>query len=578
MVEISATGNRIEERSDLGTGLDAEWQYWADQEKIAENQERNWRYRSRAIVRRYRDDRGDGTGVNTVGTGVHRFNILWSNVQTLMSTLYARTPKPDVQRRFKDQDDIGRLGSILLERCINYSMEQCDFDDVMLACVEDRLLPGRGVARVLYVPHFGDKLPSEENEEWAATGEAGSEIDNPGDKGPNNPEGNEEVEPPDPNPETSPTTNDELREVVFEEALLTYVFWEDYLEGPARTWRQVPWVRYRAYMTREELIDRFGEEIGRKVQLDYSANTQQENWKDKPPQDIFKKAVVHETWDKDKKEVIWWCPGTPDLICDKVDDPLQLKGFFPNPDPLLATTTNDKRTPVPDYLEYQDQARELDTLTARIDRLTRALKVSGVYAGSEKQVLQQLVDEGTENRLIPVEDWQAFAGDKQGLKGIIEWMPIEQVANTLIQLYNARDKIKQIIYEITGIADIMRGASSPQETFGAQQLKANFGTLRTSPQQKAVAKFAGNAIRLMGELIAQNFSDKTISLITGYPQLQPVPQVPPRPQPPLMQLPMQGMGAAQPQIGVPPQPQPGSVVPMRPGAPMPSQPPAPIHR
>jgi hypothetical protein len=198
---------------------------------------------------------------------------------------------------------------------------------------------------------------------------------------------------------------------------------------------------------------------------------------------------------------------------------------------VLATTSNDKRVPVPDYTEYQDQARELDILTARIDRLTRALKVSGIYPGEEKQVLQQLIDEGTENRLVPVDDWPAFA-DKGNLANLIQWMPIAQVAETLIQLYNARDRVKAVLYEITGIGDIMRGMTNPNETLGAQELKANFATRRIVPQQKEVARFARDLLRLMGAVIAEHVSPRTISLITGYPQLDPVPALPPRPLPP----------------------------------------------
>src|SRR5581483_3833154 len=148
---------------------------------------------------------------------------------------------------------------------------------------------------------------------------------------------------------------------------------------------------------------------------------------------------VFEFWDKDKGEVIWLAPGTADIILDRVDDPLRLPDFFPRPEPLFATTTNDQRIPIPDYIQYQDQCREIDRLTARIDKLTRALKVAGVYAGDEKQTLQQLLDEGTENRLIPVGDTQQWV-DKGGIKGIIEWLPIQQIAETLIQLHNARDK------------------------------------------------------------------------------------------------------------------------------------------
>ena len=384
----------------------------------------------------------------------------------------------------------------------------------MRAVVEDRLLPGRGVARVVYVPHFGAPLPegeqhTQEDQQPIAAGDDNA----------------------DPAPDVDPPASG-LREVVFEEVKARYVFWEDYREGPARQWSEVPWVRYRSYMTRAELIARFGARKGRAVNLDHAPRGASDVERSDRPPDLYQKAVVHEVWDKSSRCVCWYAPGTPDLILDEADDPLGLPGFFPNPDPVLATTSNDRRVPVPDYVEYQDLARELDVLTARIDRLTRALKVSGIYPGEEKQVLAQLIDEGTENRLIPIEDWPAFA-DKGNLANLIQWMPIQQVAETLIQLYNARDRVKAVLYEITGIGDIMRGMTNPNETLGAQELKANFATRRIVPQQKEVARFARDLLRLMGAVVAAHVSPRTISLITGYPQLDCVPALPPRPLPPL---------------------------------------------
>jgi hypothetical protein len=510
MSDFNAVGDRIEAVDDLGSGGAAKFAYWETQERIAEKEERAWIRRGREIVRRYRDERP------SAGQATTRFNILWSNVQTLQPTLYARTPKPDVERRFRDQDPTGRLAAILLERCLAYSVDAFNFDAVMRAVVEDRLLPGRGVARVVYVPHFGRPLPPAHADrakaiETGSQKQDGENVNNTplfGSAGP-----------------------DALQEVVFEEVQVRYVFWEDYREGPARQWNEVPWVRYRSYMTRDELIARFGKRAGSQVNLDHAPKGEGSR-ADQPP-DIYKKAIVHEVWDKATRRVCWYAPGTPDLILDEQDDPLRLPDFFPNPDPVLATTSNDKRVPVPDYAEYQDQAQELDNLTARIDRLTRALKVSGVYPGEEKQVLQQLVDDNTDNRLIPVDDWPAFA-DKGNLANLIQWMPIQQVAETLIQLYNARDRVKAVLYEITGIGDIMRGMTNPNETLGAQELKANFAARRIVPQQKEVGRFARDLLRLMGAVIAEHFSPRTISLISGYPQFEPVAPLPPRPLPPVL--------------------------------------------
>src|SRR6185312_12049550 len=467
--EISGQGNSIEERKDLGTDDSATFQYWIGQDKIAEKGERKWIKQSRQIIKRYRDERVEALKES------NQFNILWSNVQTLIPTLYARTPEPDVERRFKDDDPTARLSSILIERCLSYSADQFDFDEMMLAVTEDRLLPGRGVARVLYIPHFGEEIKPDEPEGVTPAGD-NAEFENADDSATVNT-----------NPGDQP--KEELpREVVYEEVRGAYVFWEDYREGPARKWIEVPWVRFRSYMTRDELLARFGKDKGAKVNLDFSPKGGQSTDREDPPPDMFKKAVIYEFWDKVKQKVIWLAPGTPDLVLDEVDDPLKLPGFYPNPNPCFASMTNDKRVPVPDYIEYQDQARELDNLTARIDILTKAMKVTGFYPGENKQVLQQVFDEGMENKLVPVEDW-AFFSDK-GASGGIQWVPIEQVAQTLLQLYDARERVKNILYEVTGIGDIMRGQTSPDETLGAQELKANFSTRRITPQQKAIARFA----------------------------------------------------------------------------------------
>jgi len=567
---LSQTGT-IEQRKDLGSGDAALYAYWMGQEKIAEKEERKWVKQARKIVQRYRDERPEAT------KNTNQFNILWSNVQTLLPTLYARTPVADVERRFRDEDPTGRLASELLQRAITYSADHFNFDDLMESVTEDRLLPGRGVARVLYIPHFGEVIkdaasgerPAKEdisNAESDASGDAaspgrspeaivssdfddtdaqGSNVDNAGDK----------AEP--------------LREVVYEEAKPSYVFWHDYREGPARKWSEVPWVRYKSYLTRDELTQRFGKTKADKISLDYTPKGAEGGDKESTaaPPDLFKKAIVHEYWDRTKKQAVWLAPGTPDLILDKQDDPLRLPGFFPNPNPCFATMTNDKRIPVPDYVEYQDQARELDNLTARIDVLTKALKVTGFYPGENKQVLQQVFDEGMENKLVPVEDWAFFA--EKGANGGIVWVPIQQVADTLIQLYNARDRVKAILYEITGIGDIMRGMTSPDETLGAQELKANFSTRRITPQQKQIARFARDMFRLMGGVIAEHFSAKTISMITGFPQLKPVPQLPPQPQPPQQPL---ALPAPLPQGAAP---APGAGVPAAAGAPAPGGQPQP---
>jgi hypothetical protein len=483
----AGSGAAIEEREDLGSGPQAVWRFWDMQLRLAEKEDEDWIKRGRRIVDRYRDER-DANEQRTA-----KFNILWSNVEVLKPVLYGRTPKPDVARRHKDTaDPAATLGAQVLERSLTWEDDIEELDEVLQAVVEDRLLPGRGVARVFYEYELGE--PEEEQD--AEPGEDG-EI---------------------------PT----FQPVVAERAPIRYVFWEDYRETPARTEKEIWWKAYRSYLTRKELADRFGSDKGNKCELDYTpTGVDVDEDKQGPLADAFKKATVWEIWDKQQKRAVWYAKGYSDGPLDEKDDPLELPGFFPSPPCLRSTTTNEQRVPVADYVEYQDQAMELDTVTSRIEKLTRALKVAGVYAGSEKAVLQQLVDDASDNKLIPVEDWAGFAGDKGGLNGLIQWLPVEQIARVLVQLYDARERLLRIIYQTTGIADILRGETNPTETLGAQQLKTQFATRRITKAQKDVARFARDLLRLRGAVMARHFSPSTLALMSGLPE--PMPALPPPP-------------------------------------------------
>ncbi len=497
----------IEERKDLGEDPSDVVRFWLQQLRLAEREDRQWIKRGRKIVKRYRDERA------LTGKQGARFNILWANVETLKPILYGRTPKPDVERRHKNNDATARVGAEILERALAYEDDLDEFSEVMEAVVEDRLLPGRGVARVYYEAEFGDPEEDPDGEPDEETGDR-------------------------------PT----FRPVTSERAPVRYVFWEDYRESPARNHKEVWWKAYRTYMTRDELKARFGAKTGAAVTLDYSPKGIGEDGLDGPQADAFKKAEVWEIWDGKKHEAVWIAKSYKDKPLDTKDDPLQLPGFFPSPRPLSATTTNETLVPVADFAEYQDQAVELDILTARIDKLQSALKVAGIYPGSEKATITQLVDESAENKLIPVENWAAFM-DKGGLSNMIVWLPIEQIAKVLISLYEARDKVLQTLYQITGMADILRGETNPNETLGAQQLKSQFATRRISKAQKSVARFARDLMRLRGFVIATHFSHETLAEMTGLPE--PLPALPPMPP---MQIPAPPQAPPQPGGNVVPHP------------------------
>jgi phosphoribosylformylglycinamidine (FGAM) synthase PurS component len=450
--------------------------FWVDHVNAYEREAKPWETRSKKIVKRYRAINGDANTSDKIA----QYNILWSNVQTLHPALYSGTPTPNVDRRFEDDEEVNTTVAQILERSVSYFVKTNDFDDCMNQAVLDRLLPGRGTCWARYVPNFKD-VQVIGNEEVRGDGVQLTD----------------DVE----------TGDDVEQELYSEDVVLDYVHWQDFGHSVARTWQESRAVWRKVYLSKKELKDRFGDKA-KDVPLDATALGKRDD--DKSEGNT--KAVIYELWDRVTKKAYWFHKDIDDFL-DVKDDPLELSGFYPCPRPIFATLGNDSLIPTPDYVLYQAQARELDTLTARIDILSRALKIVGVYDSSAEGV-QRMLSENVDNQLIPVSQWAVFA-EKGGLKGVVDFMPIEMVANVLSNLYQARDKVKQDIYEITGISDIVRGATNANETATAQQIKGQFATLRLDNMQKEVSRFARDCVKLMTEIIAEHFSLETLKNVSG---------------------------------------------------------------
>lgn len=445
---------------------------------------KRWEARVDRIVKKYKDDSRYDRNPNA------RFNILWSNVQTIQPAIFARLPRPDVSRRFRDNDPIGRVASMMLERALEFEIEHYgDYKSAMNNAVLDRLLGGRGVAWVRYEPHIVGEEAGEPDDGYQVT-EDSDEAET---------EGGIENE----NPER----------IEYECAPVDYVHWKDFGHTIARTWEEVTAVWRKVYMSRAALVERFGEELGGKVPLDTKPDDLKQSYK---ADDSVYEALVYEIWDKTTGKVLWISKSLGKIL-DERDDPLQLENFWPCPKPLYATLTTDSLEPIPDFVIYQDQARELDVLCDRIDGLINALKVRGVYDASASE-LARLFSEGENNTLIPVHNWMAFA-EKQGMKGAIDLVDITPFASALQQCYQAMEQVKGQIYELMGIADIQRGQTDPSETLGAQIIKSNNAAGRLKTQQHAVVDFATSLLSIKAQIICNHFTDDTLVKISGAMQL-----------------------------------------------------------
>jgi hypothetical protein len=452
---------------------------------------KEWEGRADKIVKRYRDESRSRNNPQA------KFNILWSNVQTITPAVFARLPRPDVSRRFRDNDPIGRVASMMLERALEYEIEHYgDYASAMKQAVQDRLLGGRGTAWVRYEPHI--------------VGMAGGEAEDMPEDGLQVTEDTDESE-----TEGGIYREDQER-IEYECAPVDYVYWRDFGMTVARTWEEVTAVWRKVYMERPALVERFGEELGGKIPLDTKPDTSK-NFNEKMGEGS-REALIYEIWDKTTGQVIWMSKSMGKIL-DTRDDPLQLENFWPCPKPMFSTLTTDSLIPVPDFVLYQDQARQLDTLADRIDGFIQALKVRGVYDAAEPS-LSRLFTEGENNTLLPVKNYGAFS-EKGGLAGAINLVDIAPIAAGLNMAYQAMEQVKGQIYEIMGIADIQRGQTDPSETLGAQIIKSNNASGRLKTMQHDVVNFATALLQIKAQIICNHFTDDTIVKISGAMQLSP---------------------------------------------------------
>ena len=466
MMSTTASINSESDFENTPNGLAQRWQteiQASQQELLKFHQDAN------RITQRYLDKR------DAYAKDESKVNLFWSTMQVLLSMLYARPPKADVARSFQDyDDDVARVSGTILQRLLNRAFDDnvSAWDSAVRQGIEDWLVVGEGQIWLRY------EVTTEPYEIPAVFDEFGQEL--------------------------SPA--EEAERIVNEDAPCDYIYWEDFFYSPARTWHEVRWVARRVFMTKDQLVARFGEKIAAQVPLGNYSKKDQVN-DQSPKHDPWSKAEVFEIWCKEKRKVYWYAKSC-DIILDVKDDPLGLDGFFPCPKPLAANVTSSNFMPRADYIFAQDQFNELDEINTRITWLTRAAKVVGVYDKSAEGI-QRVFNQGSENQLIPVDNWAMFA-EKGGIKGQVDWVPIAEVVNAIDHLRQYRqDKVVQI-YEVLGVSDIMRGSSKASETAAAQQIKAQFGSTRIQLKQFYIADWITQALRIKAEIICKHFQPETI--------------------------------------------------------------------
>ena len=383
-----------------------------------------------------------------------QFQMFWANCEVMKPSIYAKPPIPVVVPKFKDRRPVYQAASEVLERCATVAFDLAHIDDLMLLVRDDVALHSRGVAWCRYE----EKRP-----------------------------GNVDYD--------------------YEKVCIDYKDRKDFLHSISRNWREVRWVAAASYLTRSQARKRFYRHSGDAYQdAEYKVN---KDAKEVGGADSRERAKFWEIWSKNDNRVIWVSEGV-EVILDEDKPHMTFRDFFPCPKPAYGTVQPGSLVPVPDILQYKDQLDEVNLLTARIHALSDAVEAKGFYpAGASElsEAIQAAVATHTPGRLlVPISNWAAFGGSKE----VIIWLPIDMIAQTITALVTLRKQIIDDIYQIMGLSDIMRGATDPTETLGAQQLKTQYGTTRIRDKQQQLVRFARDLVEITSEIITSEFDEVTM--------------------------------------------------------------------
>jgi hypothetical protein len=431
--------------------------FWLREIEAAKSRLSDWHEDAEEAEEAYCDEKERGFG---------RLNIFWANVETQKAAIGEDFGKPEVTRVNMPEDDDGLARHVanVWERAIAAAVDDTkDNHDIALA-VSDMFLPGRGVV-------------------W------------------------QEVEAED-------SQDGKPRWV---KAPIVRVCWRDYLEGKAARWGSVPWVSRAHEFTRDELVSecKMSEAAAAKVPLNVACDVKEIGGKrlSKKDQEQFKRARVWEIWTKFPSKLrIYVAEGYYDDVLAVDDDPYKLKDFFPCARPMLANGDEGWQKPITDYSRYEDQAKELDKVCQRIYVLTDLLRNRGAYDKRFKELADLMKSE--DGTFVAIENWAELQA-KGGLEAVIQAMDLETIAVVIDKLKMQRRDLIELIYELSGVSDLARGQTDPQETLGAQKLKKSFGSGRFRMREDRSREFAAEAYGIKGEIIAEMFPREQLEEMTG---------------------------------------------------------------
>jgi hypothetical protein len=478
-------------KSAEGKDLRERGRRWITRINAAGTAEKGWMRDAERAVRIYTASGGQGSSEGVAsGSQSYDFNILFANVETIVPAVINSPPQPDIRRRFGDPDPVAKDVAEIIERSIRVQVDDSRLQVELESSAQDGFLAGRGVVRLRF---FADD--EGDGDELKRLAEDAREIDRDGnDDGTKPVSGAAE-------PSGQPELGSSDAKLTNERIAFEAVSWRDYRHGPAKRWADRPWDAFRHSIPMEDI-----EGFADNALFDSQTLPEDKILSGDTDNDV----VVWEVWNK-KDRTVYFIEEETGRILKRVKDPLGWSGFFPIATPIQPIEINGRLMPVNPFAIYSALADELDITSRRINVITNKMRVKGWYPGSATDIQNMVSAEDDE--FVPIADAEIWA-QNGGLQGAVAFWPAEKYAQVLLQLFTQREQTKQAIYEITGISDIIRGASVAAETATAQQIKTQWGSLRVQKFQRMIERAARDLFVMMSEVIPAKFSDETLEQMT----------------------------------------------------------------
>lgn len=403
--------------------------------------------------------------------------MFWSNTKVLHAALFSRMPRPDVRKRNVDvMDGAAKEISLMTERALTFVQDTTDYDNDAHQSVSDFLVSGLGQCKIEMEVEMQDV------------------------------------------PIINPMTGQPIQidgEVLTQKKVASrtikqrYVHWEHYHWEPTTSWDQVTWMAYEHWMGDDELEDRFDVELPKREEGANPADTNLQ------ASQYEKQYCVYEIWDKKRRERIFICEAYEEVL-ETSEDPLGLKDFFPSPRPMMANVKGSEVVPKPDFTFIKSQLELINLYAIRIAKLTAQLKDWGYYDSSftELDKVNQ-ADDGTWFPIKGLADRLGLAGGGQNGANLVVTPDNVKKAQAIANLIEQFDRQKQLLWELIGLADIMRGSSNPNETASAQRIKDQWSNVRLAPYLNTISQFFRECFRIISEIISEKFEPEQILQMTG---------------------------------------------------------------